>query len=205
MTMVEDKSDYLPIINQFWNSLLASFDRAHDNMEDGNTLHFNPTRRKKYTKIFSDTYSKILDKYMTAETVRLDAHKVAAISILAALKAEVVSQEPNEDLLSFGPYVIALDTALSYLSQKISEKVRVKYPNKESIDLVFPVPFICDTEYFDVMARLLYYENDGSHDENDSNMRYNIFEWADRFFLLEYLTYLQSGIDPKTMREPEKT
>lgn len=196
--MFRNESPNLPA--HFWNELKKAF---HNWQKSDPSAHlvFNDGKEKEFIRLFDEHYRRVKEHYMTDTTLNLDAHKQAAILLVSAIESCAITQTcDDKSALALGPYAIALDVALSFLADGISEKVK---PFGVSIDKIcMPIAFACRTNYFDVMRRLLYYENPGeSHDKNLYDLKLNVLEWADRFFLLENITLLYSGIDPILLKD----
>lgn len=189
------------------DKLWAKYKETYDicrTKEDGDTLYFNEGQKGRFEEIFTQYYDTILSECMTTDTKALDAHKQAAISIAAALEAKIITQSCDSDKIAMGPYTIVLNVALSLLSDGIREKLKKMGIKGDVERLSLPDPFACRTPYFEVMTRLLCYEDPSVQKEITYPMNYNIFEWAERFFLLEYITYLENNIDPRVMKDSQE-
>ena len=165
-------------------------------------LNFHSEREADFEKIFANYYKTIKKQFMTPETKALDTHKQAAIMLISAWEAKVITQARCEEgQIPLGYQAVALDVAISYLEQSINKKladIRVR-----PIELKLPTALACDTSYFNILRRLLYYELSVEKKQGgkEYKMYYNIMEWADRFFLLEYITLLENGIDPILLKD----
>ena len=169
--------------------------------EGGATLSFHEEQKDKFDETFVRYYDTILEECMTSDTKALDIHKQAAISIVAALESRIVTQPCKQDEIAMGPYTVVLNVALSLLLDNIMAKLD-KIGRRDAVkSLSLPNPFACETPYFEVMTRLLCYEDATVEKDMTYQMSYNIFEWAERFFLLEYITYVENDIDPGLMQE----
>ena len=114
---------------------------------------------------------------MSQDTTDLDRHKQAAIFILSILKSGVLSQESEDGFISLGLYAALLDVVLSYLYEELCKELRrvgIKRPPSFELPIAFPIEY---------------------------PMSYNILDWSDRFFLLEYICILKNGHDPIALKE----
>lgn len=165
-------------------------------------LTFHSERKKEFIDFFAKYYETIKGQFMTPETKALDTHKQAAIMLISAWEANAIEQTPCEEgQIPLGCQAVMLDVAFSYLEQSINRKledIRVR-----PIKLKLPEALACDTSYFNILRRMLYYElpTRGRQGSEKYKMNYNILEWSDRFFLLEYITLLENGIDPKLIKD----
>ncbi len=157
-----------------------------------------------YADYFTKNYQIIQNNFMSSDTDSLDIHKQAAILVISVLEAQVIKQDSdcNEDQIPIGPYVVALNVALSLLEHDIKDRlIETKYGDKQP-SISMPIAFACDTPYFEIMCRMLYHEDPTQNKDTDWKLlRYNILEWADRFYLLEYITVLASGINPSEYKK----
>ena len=183
-----------------WNALKESFLNWSKKSEKG-TFCFNEEKKQQFCDRFDDNYNTILNELMTSNTKTLDAHKQAAIIVISALESNVITQTCQDDeMISLGPYAVVLDVALSFLLKTINEKV--KKLTKPIRELSLPTALACERDYFDIMRRLLYYEDPNVKDKGiNYKTSFSIIEWADRFFLLEYITLLENHIDPRLVKD----
>lgn len=186
---------------KLWDALQESCD-LWNKKESSAQLTFHSERREEFIDIFAKYYESIKEQFMTSDTKALDTHKQVAIMMISAWEANVIEQAPCEEgQIPLGCQAVILDVALSYLEQSVNKKladIKVR-----PIKLKLPEALACDTSYFNILRRMLYYElflgrQQGS---NGYGMTYNILEWSDRFFLLEYITLLENGIDPKLIKD----
>lgn len=189
----------LPAVENFWLGLENSYNNWRKK-ENGNTLSFHPERKKDFSKLFSRYYNVIKNQFMTPETEGLDVHKQSAIMVISALEANIIEQTQEEGKVALGAQAVILDVAFSYLEQSINNKL--KEIGAHTVKLKLPVALACDTSYFNILRRILYYEDNRVEIDDDFyKMSYNVIEWSDRFFLLEYITLLSNGIDPQLVKD----
>lgn len=186
---------------KLWDALRESCD-FWNKKEDSAQLIFHLERRGEFIDIFAKYYESIKKQFMTPDTKALDTHKQVAIMLLSAWEANAIEQVPCEEgQIPLGCQAVILDVALSYLEQSINKKladIKVR-----PINLKLPEALACDTSYFNILRRMLYYELflGGQQGSKGYRMSYNILEWSDRFFLLEYIALLENGIDPKLIKD----
>lgn len=198
------------VIKKAWEGLKDVCDQID---EDAN-VRFDEDRYSEFEHLFIRYYELFLDKFMTERTTELDEHKQTAVIIISAIQANVILQSTKEGEIALAPYAVALKVGLSFLLDRINEKLRNckdklrmtdNQGNEVKInidDFYLPYPLACDTPYFESLCRILYFENGGAEKEGIGYpMEYNIVEWADRFFLLEFILLQQNGINPWLLRE----
>lgn len=157
-----------------------------------------------YSKYFSQNYRMIQANFMSKDTDSLDVHKQAAIVAISMLEAQVIKQNSDcsEGQIPIGQYVVALNVALSLLQHDINARLEDSEYSDKHPTISMPIVFACDTPYFEIMCRMLYHEDPArSKDTGWGGLRYNVLEWADRFYLLEYITILTSGINPSEYKK----
>lgn len=149
-------------------------------------------RSKEFTSSYVEQYKNILENYMKHKKESLDRHKVAAIVIIAVIKAKVLTPQKSSDKFT-GNYALAVDAALNYMLDEVNEIL--KQEDQQQLEgYVFPTATTCNTEYYKIFYRNLYYI------DTNPDWRLNPLDIADRLFLLEYITLLEKGIDPKSIK-----
>ena len=136
-----------------------------------------------------------MDAFMT-DTSELDAHKQAAIVMISCLEsnAVVLTEKTSEGNINIAPQIIAVNIGLSYMNNALNHLLGKM--GKEKVNgYMLPIPLACNTPYYEIMCRILYYE------QTRSDMSYNVLEIADRLFLLEYINLLIHDIDPLEVKE----
>lgn len=156
------------------------------------SIIFNKENFQIFSDLFKRHYDDIMNRFMR-DTRVLDAHKQAAIIIISILESKVVEHRP-EGKISIVAELIAINVALSYMIERLNEKLSKKHITKiEKYSL--PIAIACDTPYIEIMSRILYYE------QTEADMSFNILELSDRLFLIEYMNLLENGINPYELRE----
>lgn len=187
-------------LEKLWKALNESYD-IWRKKENGDSLIFFAERKKDFINKFIEYYDYIKTHYMTSETKALDTHKQISIMVISALETRIFEQNCEEDKIPLGPQAVVLDVALSFLLSSINSKL--KDIKLQPIRLRLPVALACETSYFDILRRMLYYEYstvEGWKEEGYKKI-VNILEWSDRFFLLEYIILLENGIDPRLVKD----
>ena len=187
-------------LDALWNQLKDTCGKLNELHANKLKLYFNEDRKKQFEYEFNKAYEIIKSQYMSQDTTDLDRHKQAAIFILSILKSGVLSQESEDGFISLGLYAALLDVVLSYLYEELCKELRrVGIKRPPSFEL--PIALTCPTSYFVVLCRLLYYEDPSRTFPIEYPMSYNILDWSDRFFLLEYICILKNGHDPIALKE----
>lgn len=150
-------------------------------------------RSKEFTSSYVEQYKNILENYMKNKEESLDRHKVAAIVIIAVIKAKVLASQKSNDKFT-GNYALAVDVALNYMLDEVNEILKKQKSQQQLEGYVFPTATTCNTEYYKIFYRNLYYIN------TNPDWRLNPLDIADRLFLLEYITLLEKGIDPNSIK-----
>ena len=111
-------------------------------------------------------------------------------------RSNAIQQSVKDDEIALAPYAVALNVGLSFLLDRLNEKLTAAGA-KEIEEFQLPFPIACDTPYFESLCRMLYYEDNNEGKSGISyEMSLNMVEWADRFFLLEYILLQKNKINP---------
>lgn len=185
------------VIGKVWDALRQTCEQTGE--KSGVT--FREEQYSQFEENFERYYNLFRDDFMTEKTTELDEHKQAAVIIVSAIEAGVIHQEVREGMIALAPYAVPLNVSLYFLLDRINEKLK-KAGEKEITELFLPFPLACDTPYFESLCRILYLENGGAKKEGIAYpMSFSLVEWADRFFLLEYILLQQNSINPSQLRE----
>lgn len=150
---------------------------------------------RKFDDNFRKIYNAIKEHYMENKVKNLDRHKVASIIIVSILKSNAIiyQGEIEQGKEFFGQYLIAASVGITFMQNQLNAILVEK--NKEPIkNLWFPDPLSCDTPYFEIFCRNLYFSN------CNSDWGLNPLDIAERLFLLEYVTLEKCGIDPHILK-----
>lgn len=165
-------------------------------MEMGcDTVIHNRNSKERFEKTFEELYIYIADEYMQCPDEPLDRHKVAAITMISVINADVVvSSQKNQDDIFFGNYTLATDSGLQYMLSEMNKRLADK--GLEQVEgYCFPVAMACETDYYRIFYRNLYFAH------NNKKWNLNPLDIAERLFLIEYMTLEDKGIDPRILKE----
>lgn len=178
---------------QIWNM----FDEVCQDMrKEDSRIIFHPEQRHIFFDGFQQLYDYILNNCMAVEKgiKTLDRHKVTAIITICGIESDFVSMErvPCEEIF-LGRQIISLSVALSFMQAALNAQLKRAGSDKQIESFLFPKAWTCNTHYFDIMVRNLYY--------SQQHWKMNPLELAEKFFLIEYITLEKNGIDPEILRE----
>lgn len=185
-------------INVFWEALKDTVDFYKN--QDPN-ITFEESKKEAFYKAVQDKYDCIKDTYMVDSLESktdnknksyLDRHKLAAIFIVAAIENELVGySNPENNKVFIGCEMFITEVAWSWMIARLNENLQELGVKKRIETLVMPQAFACQTPYFDIFCRELYYAKNSK----------KLFELAiaDSLFLLEYITLLDKKINPQLL------
>lgn len=179
-------------IEKTWELLGITVERISQK-EPGVSL--NRDLKTKFDQNFRDMYDDIKDHYMESDVENLDRHKMASIIIVNILKTEVIQYngEVKAGKKFFGQYLIAASVGITFMQNQLNKLLIEK--NRNPIQkLWFPDALSCDTPYFEIFCRNLYFSQD------NKEWGLNPLDIAERLFLLEYVTLEKCGIDPQILK-----
>lgn len=178
---------------QIW-SMFAEV--CNDMRKDDNRIQFHPEQKSLFFKSFQELYDYILNNCMAVEKgiKALDRHKVTAIITISGIESNFVSIDKVPSGETFlGKEIVSLSVALSFIQATLNTQLKRVGVDKEIEKFIFPKAWTCNTDYFDIMVRNLYY--------SQQHWKMNPLELAEKFFLIEYITLEKNGIDPEILRE----
>lgn len=185
------------VIDKAWDALR----RTCEQIDEKSGVMFCAEKYEQFVDNFERYYKLLRNDFMTEKTTELDEHKQAAVIIVSAIEANAIHQEAREGMIALAPYAVPLNVSLYFMLDRINEKLK-KAGEREISELFLPFPLACDTPYFESLCRILYLENGGAKEEGITYpMSFSLVEWADRFFLLEYILLQQNSINPSQLRE----
>lgn len=193
----EEHENFCYGAEKMWKALSKSCKEVNEDMENigkGNKIVLVDEKQLEFKTKFCDYYKDMMEDFMTGDTKSLDAHKQAAILVKAAIDSGVLKQDSGENEVALGPYAVILNVAFSYLLQCIDERAKKIGVSVSRMEL--PIALACETPYFEILCRILYYEDTRKGASGEKVMPINLLDWADRFYLLEYITLLQNKLDP---------
>lgn len=164
-------------------------------ISDNHQVKYNKESEKDFRKTFVSVYEKIAENYMTNKNEPLDRHKVAAITIVSIIRAKVlVCDKVRETDVFMGNYMLATDVALTYMLSEMNKRLIGK-GEKALFGYVFPEAMACETDYYKIFYRNLYFA------DCDEEWELNPLDIAERLFLLEYITLEKNNIEPSVLKE----
>ncbi len=149
-----------------------------------------------YDRVYRKMYKNIQERYMKDSSENLDRHKEAAIAIISIIKANAIvyKGEIKEGQIFIGSYMTAASVGVTLMIQRLNSLLAEK--NLKTINrLWYPDALACDTSYFSIFYRNLYFSN------NNEEWGLNPLDIAERLFILEYVTLEKNGIDPHVLKE----
>lgn len=180
-------------IEKTWD-LLENTVKQMNRIDSGVILDSNSY--KKFDNNFRKLYSEIKEHYMESTVKNLDRHKIASIIIVSILNSNAIiyQGEIAQGEKFFGQYLIAASVGITFMQNQLNMLLIER--NKEPIQkLWFPNALSCDTSYFEIFCRNLYFSN------NNNDWGINPLDIAEKLFLLEYVTLEKCGIDPYILKE----
>ncbi|MEY8522009.1 hypothetical protein AALA90_03130 [Lachnospiraceae bacterium 38-10] len=143
----------------------------------------------------------LMEQFMKPEVMELDRHKIAAILTISIIESKAISYEGNlDDKIFLGTQLLAVTCGLSYMQSQLNKILSMK--NEKQINkYVMPIPFSCETNYFDVIARNLYYE-EHVKDSNGNNLwGLNPLQLANTYYFIELYTLEHYKINTAILKE----
>lgn len=188
---VEGQSDILKsATHEVWEALEKT---CHRYSEKDNKIKFQSNFDQFHSK-FALTYNKIKTEYMRTDVLELDRHKIIAAMLTTCLENSVITYSGNNPrLVSLAEYMIPVEVGLNWMLSGLNRELKNKQKNFSISRYVMPNAFACPTPYFEVFCRNLYYAK-------EKGPGLNPLDIAEKLFLLEYITLLSNGIDPKVLK-----
>lgn len=182
-----------PLIQRTWEAICVGAE-IFCKEDEYITTNISANAYDLFQKNFKELYNDILNNYMENQNNPLDRHKVAAIIIISIIKAEILKTKKENSGLFMGNYILAVEVGLSYMLGELNEKLK-EHEEKEINLFLFPNAISCNTNYFRILYRNLYYAN------NNKKWGLNPLDIAERLFLIEYRTLEKNGINPDNLKE----
>lgn len=179
-----------PTICELWDNL-----RKKTKQIKKYQLVFHEDYYDSFKSTFIDQYESICHMYMRPDKRVLDRHKVAAVTIISALQNKVITCDNYPDGYPFflGCEMIATEVALAWMLDQYNAKLRA-YGLSALRQYTMPEAYACETQYFEIFCRSLYYAQ-------RDNYKLNPIDIAEKLFLLEYITMLSEDIPISALKE----
>lgn len=179
-------------LESIWDAIIIAKDKYSSNANI--TFVVDEQAKLNFFSKFKDLYNSIKHEYMRSEVLSLDRHKVAAITVCEIIDCNIIQPQTIPEGKKFiGAEMIALSIGLSYMQTALNSALISKDVGKYIRSYVMPIALNCETDYFDILARHLYLAK--------KNYSLNPLDLADKFFLIEYLTLKENGINPLILKD----
>ena len=143
---------------------------------------------------FISIYDGIKTEYMKPNVSELDRHKIISTMIIASIKNGLITYTgKNSRLISLAEFMIPTEVGLNWMLAGLNRELLKRNTKTKVLQYHMPWAFACDTPYFEIFCRNLYYAH-------SKEMGLNALDIADKLFLLEYITLQQHGISPEILR-----
>lgn len=191
--MAKNKSNKNPDLNVAINGTWESLKRAVEHYKKmDKQLVFDENKQQIFYDHFQTSYTSVMNAHMDSTVSELDRHKVAAVIIEATLSTGVIQREgSNYGRVFMGQEMIAAEVAFEWMMLRFKKKLEELDLNFDETTYHMPIAFACDTPYFDVFCRNLYFSKEAK--------KLNVLDIANTLFLLEYVTLLKYDIDPQLL------
>ena len=185
-------------VNAAWMVLEQAYNKAKI---DNPKLAFDTSAFNKCYSLFKDWRKLLLEKYMKPEVQELDRHKIAAILTISIIESQAITyDEKLEDQIFFGAHLLAVSCGLAYMQNQLN-KLLISRNQKPIKKYIMPTPFSCQTNYFEVIARNLYYEENGRDLNGNLLWRLNPLQLANTYYLVELYTLEHLNIPTDVLKE----
>lgn len=182
-----------PLIDEIWSLVNIGFKSvSNDNIK------LNQDAYNVFFEEFESCYRDILTQYMSSDVKSLDRHKVAAIIIISLLKAnplEIVNLP--EEKIFLGNENLAFQIGLSYMQHELNKILSEKGIQRKIAQYKMPEAIACETYYIDIVCRNLYFT------KMRNDWGFNPLDLSERLFLIEYITLISEGIEPKKLKNSD--
>lgn len=183
----QDISDALEYV---WREFVDCYNHYH---QYDNKLELNEEKKDDFFNRFREIYDEIKRTYMRSDVVELDRHKVVAAQIIASIECDLITRKVKADEVFLGLYMIALEVGFNWMIIGLNDVLKKAGVNKEILQYTMPEAFACPTRYFEIFSRNLYYSY-------VKGKGLNPLDISEKLFLLEYITLLDNGINPSTLK-----
>lgn len=179
-----------PLIDEIWNLVKIGAESVLN--ED---IELNKDAYDIFSNEFKSSYDDILTQYMSDDVTALDRHKVAAIIIISLIKAGPLRiNDLSDDKIFLGNENLAFQIGLSYMQHELNKILLQKGINRKIAQYKMPEAIACETYYIDIVCRNLYFT------KVRKDWGLNPLDLSERLFLIEYITLVSEGIEPKKLK-----
>lgn len=178
-----------PTIKNAWDLLKIAYLNKEDN------FNFDENLFEECYKHFKYWHKLIQKEFMKDPKKELDRHKIAAILTISIIQTRAITynKQIQDDKIFIGGQLLAITCGLSYMQDQLNQLLTEHgYKTIDKYDL--PSPFSCDTNYLEVLARNLYYQEFAEDSSGEKLWRLNPLSLANDYYLIEYITLLTRGI-----------
>lgn len=180
------------IKKQVWEMFVSV---AEQMIQDDSDIVLNYAAEQHFGDSFDALYGYIKEGYMKDSVVYLDRHKVAAIIIIAFVRANALGYGKRlENSTFWGNYKLAISVGLSYMLVMFNNELREHGYETTIAKYVMPEVLMDDIPYIDVLARNIYIS------EVKKKSDFNVIDLAEKLFLLEYITMTRYDISPSDLK-----
>ena len=175
-----------PIIDAYWKELKNA--TTYYRKKNKNIV-FDDSKYQEFYDVFKKKYNAIRHEYMKENVTALDRHKVAAVMIVTSIEVKAVSYrgELSEKQHFLGSEMFSTEVALSWMLDTLNKKL-VGLGKTPIVSYHMPKAFSCDTPYFEVFTRNLFFSN--------RDYKLSPLDVSEKLFLIEYISLLKNNIDP---------
>lgn len=177
---------------QLWEMFVSV---AEQLMENDSNIVLNRASEHYFGDVFERLYTNIKKNFMKDSVVYLDRHKVAAITIIAFVRTNILEYgQELENSMFWGNYKLAISVGLSYMLNRLNNELRENNCKTIISKYIMPEVFMEKIHYIDVLARDIYIS------EIQSASDANIVMLAGKLFLIEYITLQKYGVSPEFLK-----
>ena len=110
------------MVEKIWELLECNIKEMNKKSQD---VILNYEAHDRFYDYFKELYAEIKKNYMKNEVKNLDRHKVSGIIIVTIIKSDVIQYKGKmeENYIFFGKYVIATSVAITYMQDRLNEKI----------------------------------------------------------------------------------
>lgn len=179
-------------VRSAWDLLSVAYKQ---NIGNDSNFTFDESLFDKCYSQFQYWHKTIQKYYMKDSKKELDRHKIAAILTISIIESKAICCKTAlpDDQIFIGSQLLAVTCGLSYMQDQLNQiLIENNYRTIDKFDL--PTPLSCDTDYLEVLARNLYFQEYGKDSDGKKIWSLNPLSLANEYFLIEYMTLLNRHI-----------